>query len=174
MLHRRLIGELVRWLTCGLAATVLAAVPAGAQPNAATLRVSVRSDRDAVSGARVVVNDAESLSDRTGSVALTIAAGTAVITVTKDGYLPETATVDLAAGEQRDVSLDLRRLEEEVVVTAARTSTRLSDQPLRVEVIDREEIEEKAMMTPGNVAMLVSETSGYAFRQRGHRSARRT
>src|SRR5688500_6751379 len=48
---------------------------------------------------------------------------------------------------------------EEVVVTAARSNTRLQDQPLRVEVIDREENEEKAWMTPGSVAMLHAETS---------------
>ena len=51
-------------------------------------------------------------------------------------------------------------IKEEVVVTATRTETRLQDQPLRVEVIDREDIEEKALMTPGSVAMLLSETSG--------------
>ncbi len=47
-----------------------------------------------------------------------------------------------------------------MVVTASRSPTRLQDQPLRVEVIDREEIEEKALMTPGSVAMLVGETTG--------------
>ena len=40
------------------------------------------------------------------------------------------------------------------------SNTRLKDQALRVEVIDREEIEEKALMTPGSVAMLLGETSG--------------
>jgi outer membrane receptor for ferrienterochelin and colicins len=51
-------------------------------------------------------------------------------------------------------------IKEEVVVTATRSDTRLQDQPLRVEVIDREEIEETALMTPGSVAMLLAETSG--------------
>ena len=51
-------------------------------------------------------------------------------------------------------------LEEEVVADATRTATRLADQPLRVEVIDAEEIEEKALMTPGSVAMLLAETTG--------------
>jgi iron complex outermembrane receptor protein len=45
-------------------------------------------------------------------------------------------------------------------VSATRSETRLKDQALRVEVIDREEIEEKALMTPGSVAMLLAETSG--------------
>src|SRR5687767_10378405 len=50
--------------------------------------------------------------------------------------------------------------EESVVVTATRADRRLQDEPLRVEVIDREEIEEKALMTPGSVAMLLGETTG--------------
>src|SRR5690606_5525995 len=41
-----------------------------------------------------------------------------------------------------------------------RSDRRLQDEPLRVEVIGREEIEEKALMTPGSVAMLLAETTG--------------
>jgi outer membrane receptor for ferrienterochelin and colicins len=51
-------------------------------------------------------------------------------------------------------------IEETVVVTATRSDKRIQDEPLRVEVIDREEIEEKALMTPGSVAMLLGETTG--------------
>jgi outer membrane receptor for ferrienterochelin and colicins len=51
-------------------------------------------------------------------------------------------------------------VKETVVVSATRTDRRLQDEPLRVEVIDREEIEEKALMTPGSVAMLLGETTG--------------
>ena len=50
--------------------------------------------------------------------------------------------------------------EETVVVTATRSDRRIQDEPLRVEVIDAEEIEEKALMTPGSVAMLLGETTG--------------
>jgi iron complex outermembrane receptor protein/outer membrane receptor for ferrienterochelin and colicins len=47
-----------------------------------------------------------------------------------------------------------------IVVRATRTSRAVEDQPVRVEVINREEIEEKAIMRPGNIAMLVAETGG--------------
>lgn len=50
--------------------------------------------------------------------------------------------------------------EVEIIVQATRSRRRVQDEPLRVEVITREEIEEKALMRPGNVAMLVSETGG--------------
>lgn len=55
---------------------------------------------------------------------------------------------------------ELPEVEETVIVTATRSGRRLQDEPLRVEVIDREEIEEKVLMTPGSVAMLVGETTG--------------
>src|SRR6188508_2525098 len=51
-------------------------------------------------------------------------------------------------------------IEEEVVVTAARTGGRIDDQPTRVEVLDREEIEEKMMMTPGDIVMMLNEMGG--------------
>ena len=52
------------------------------------------------------------------------------------------------------------RIEEEVTVSAGHSDRRIQDVPLRVEVVDREEIEEKALMTPGSVAMLLGETTG--------------
>ena len=52
------------------------------------------------------------------------------------------------------------RIEEEITVSAGRSDRRIQDVPLRVEVVDREEIEEKALMTPGSVAMLLGETTG--------------
>jgi outer membrane receptor for ferrienterochelin and colicins len=51
-------------------------------------------------------------------------------------------------------------VEEEVIVTATRGKKRVQDEPLRVEVLGREEVEEKMLMTPGDIAMLLSETTG--------------
>src|SRR6188508_926754 len=51
-------------------------------------------------------------------------------------------------------------IEEEVVVTATRTGGRIDDQPTRVEVLDREEVEEKMMMTPGDIVMMLNEMGG--------------
>lgn len=51
-------------------------------------------------------------------------------------------------------------IEEVVVVTATRTDRRIEDEPLRVEVVPAEEVQEKIMMTPGDVSMLLNETNG--------------
>ncbi len=51
-------------------------------------------------------------------------------------------------------------IEEEIVVTATRTGGRLDDQPTRVEVLNREEVEEKMLMTPGDIVMMLNEMGG--------------
>ena len=49
---------------------------------------------------------------------------------------------------------------EEIIVQGTRSRRRVQDEPIRVEVITREEIEEKLLMRPGQIAMLVNETGG--------------
>jgi outer membrane receptor for ferrienterochelin and colicins len=66
------------------------------------------------------------------------------------------ANLQQDAGEPRSEIV----LEQKITVTAARTEQRIDDVPLRVEVLQQEEIEEKALMTPGDIAMLLNETSG--------------
>ena len=52
-------------------------------------------------------------------------------------------------------------VEETVTVVATtRTDKRLEDQPMRVEVLAREEIEEKMLMTPGDIVMMLNEMGG--------------
>lgn len=49
---------------------------------------------------------------------------------------------------------------EKIVVQATRSGRIADEQPIRVELINREEILEKATMRPGNISMLVAETGG--------------
>ncbi|WP_018998474.1 TonB-dependent receptor plug domain-containing protein [Hirschia maritima] len=49
---------------------------------------------------------------------------------------------------------------DKIIVQATRSGRLLQDEPMRVEVIPREEIEEKAIMRPGNIATMVNETGG--------------
>jgi len=49
---------------------------------------------------------------------------------------------------------------EEIIVTTTRRPTRIADTANRIEVIDQEELEEKVAMSPGDVVMLLNETSG--------------
>lgn len=64
-------------------------------------------------------------------------------------------TVDAQEADEHEAGEDT-----EIVVQATRTGRRVQDEPIRVDVINSEEIEEKLLMRPGNIAMLVSETPG--------------
>ena len=67
------------------------------------------------------------------------------------------------AGGQEPDQVDEPELtiEEEVTVVAStRSGRRIEDQPLRVEALDREEIEEKMLMTPGDIVMMLNEMGG--------------
>jgi outer membrane receptor for ferrienterochelin and colicins len=135
----------------------------GSRPDdvpAPTLIVEVRSEEGPVAAATVRVGGHERTTDSRGRVALSVAPGEHAIVVEAPGFLPGSVNVSVPASGPTAASVTLERLEEEVFVTATRSATRLQDQPLRVELIDQEEIEEKAMMTPGNVAMLLGETTG--------------
>jgi iron complex outermembrane receptor protein len=59
------------------------------------------------------------------------------------------------------IELQAAHAEEQVLVVAStRTDRRIEDQPTHVEVIGREEIEEKMMMTPGDIVMMLNELGG--------------
>jgi outer membrane receptor for ferrienterochelin and colicins len=141
---------------------VLAAGNALAQ-RPATLRVEIRSEEGAVRGADVIVNGATQQTDAQGVTVFTLPAGHVDIVVVKEGFAPASASVDLSPDQQQPVNLQLTRaasVEEHVTVSATRTDRGIEDQPMRVEVVDHEEIDEKAMMTPGDVVMLLNESGG--------------
>lgn len=64
------------------------------------------------------------------------------------------------AAHAQDDHVEAEEEEAEIVVQATRSGRRVQDEAIRVEVIGREEIEEKLLMTPGNISMLVAETPG--------------
>ena len=72
--------------------------------------------------------------------------------------------MQVGAGATQEVIVELEErpnVEESVTVVAStRTDTRLEDQPMRVEVLGREEIEEKMLMTPGDIVMMLNEMGG--------------
>jgi outer membrane receptor for ferrienterochelin and colicins len=142
---------------------LIVASPREAHAQNASLRIEVRSDNAAVGEASVVVNGTGHRTDAGGVLSLDLQAGPLQIVVVKDGLEPLSVTVDLRPGEARAITIDLQpqsAIEEHVTVAATRTDKRLEDQPMRVEVLGREEIEEKLMMTPGDIVMMLNEMGG--------------
>jgi iron complex outermembrane receptor protein len=128
------------------------------------VRVQVRAGQKPVDDAEVVVAGTTYRTDAAGATTITTAPGTVDITVLKSGFAATTASVQVAGGATQDVVVELQTqptVEETVTVVAStRTDKRLEDQPMRVEVLAREEIEEKMLMTPGDIVMMLNEMGG--------------
>ena len=56
-------------------------------------------------------------------------------------------------------------VEDEVIVTTTRTSRTIANTPTRVEIISGEELEEKGNMKPGDIRMLLNESTGIQTQQ---------
>jgi outer membrane receptor for ferrienterochelin and colicins len=124
---------------------------------------TVIADGAPVAGAEILVAGSTHLTDRAGHVRIAVGPGSIEITAVKDGYAPLTTTVTVGVDQQQLVTIELEKLpsvEETITVSATRTDRGLEDQPMRVEVLDADEIDEKLMMTPGDVVMMLNEMGG--------------
>ena len=113
--------------------------------------------------AEIVIGGRTYRTDDRGRVQIEVTAGPVELTVLKQGFATVTSVVTVAPGEVVPVSIELEvvpSVQEFVTVSATRTGRGLEDQPMRVEVLDREEIDEKLMMTPGDVVMMLNEMGG--------------
>jgi outer membrane receptor for ferrienterochelin and colicins len=138
----------------------LVAAWAASGPGADTLIVDVATDGRAVVQAVVRTGGEERTTDPAGRASFELTPGDYDVDIAAAGFLPVSIHTVVTAVGIAHVAVELEPLHEQVTVTSTRSATRIQDQPLRVEVIDREEIEEKALMTPGSVAMLLGETTG--------------
>jgi len=86
------------------------------------------------------------------------------LAVSAIGYTADTLSLMLSKGTTDttlSVELEPQPAElEELVVESTRSHRRVEEQPLRVEVLGREEVEEKLLMTPGDISMMLNETGG--------------
>ena len=149
-------GIVLVWVCAAFASAASAQGPA-------TLVVRVQSDDRPVAGAIVTAGVQQGATDANGRVELRVPAGEVSLTVRKDGLIDARREVTVPASGA-EVTVDLVAIpgiEEEVVVVATtRTGRRVEDQPTRVEVLGREEIEEKMLMTPGDIVMMLNEMGG--------------
>ncbi len=127
------------------------------------IHIVVRSDSGPVARAQIIIRGIATETDADGRAILYLPAGPAEITVVKEGFDPVTVSATAAIGPPQVIPIVLERqtaIEEHVTVSATRTDKRIEDQPMRVEVLDAEEIEEKQLMTPGDIVMMLNEMGG--------------
>ncbi len=139
------------------------ATNAQAQESKATLRIEVTAESNPVSGARVTINGNALQTGSDGLLSTSVPLGNVRIAVSKEGFFPATASITAGEAKEFVVRVELqpqKQVEEEIKVYATRNDVRMEDSPLHVEVLQREEIEEKMMMTPGDIVMMLNEMGG--------------
>jgi iron complex outermembrane receptor protein len=143
------------------AATVLP-ITAIAQEAVVRVRV-VRADSQPIVGVQVRLDTLRARTDEQGEARLASTAGSRLISVARIGYAPDSASIVLRPGADTTVTFVLLEQETEltgVTVSATRSERRIEDDPVRVEALDAEEVVEKLLMTPGDITMMLNETSG--------------
>lgn len=108
--------------------------------------------------------------DTTGLVIITdIPNGSQTFIISFVGFEEKTVayTFPLANAETIEIELEEgdEEHEEEVIVTATRTSRTIANTPTRTEVISGEELAEKGNMKPGDIRMLLNESTGIQTQQ---------
>ena len=138
-----------------------------------TIRLSIKSseDKQPLSGATAAIQSLHktTVADSTGLAIFTgIPNGSYTIQVSFVGLLQQSVTIQTGHSIDTTVIVLLesdKEDENEVVVTSTRTSRTISDIPTRVETISGEELTEKGNMKPGDIRMLLNESTGIQTQQ---------
>ena len=111
--------------------------------------------------------------DSTGIVFIKeIPAGKYTIKITSVGYAEKTITYDFPPDQDITIEMETEHEEEEeVVIQSTRSSRTIQDIPTRVEFVAGEELDEKANMKPGDIRMVLNESTGITTQQTSATSA---
>jgi len=137
--------------------------PAMAQSNLIA-KVTDGVSGEALAGATVLLKSTKngSLADRNGLVLIdNIPSGIQVVQTSFIGYDLRLDTVSFPLNDTLNIILFAKTDEmDEVVISSTRSSRTIKDIPTRVEFIAGEELDEKANMKPGDIRMVLSESTG--------------
>ncbi len=113
------------------------------------------------------------LADSTGSIFLIVNAQEKItITVSHIGYETTEKEISLPAQSIIEIFLEpAEEEEEEIIITSTRSTRSIRNIPTRVEFIAGEELDEKANMKPGDIRMLLTESTGIQTQQTSATSA---
>ncbi len=142
---------------------IFSAPPGRAQQPLGTLIVQVQSGSRPAEQVEIQAAGIQTVTNNRGEASLDLPAGPVEVRLQRFGLVSTTVLATAVAGTTTRIRVELESesvLAQEITVTTTRTEKRIGDEPLRVEVLDFAEVEEKTLMTPGDIAMMLNETSG--------------
>lgn len=153
-------------------AVLLFAVSAYAQ-NTYTAIIKDAKTKQAIPGVTVKVQESKigAVSDSNGMAQLiNVPNGNQVIQFSYTGFKTEKSTLLFPLKQSTAAEIYLEANEEgekleEITVSATRSTRTIANIPTRIEVISGEELEEKGNMKPGDIRMLLAESTGIQTQQ---------
>lgn len=145
---------------------LLLVAPLGAQQaDSGLVVVRVEESMGMLGGFRVQAAGRGVVTDAAGTARLFLPTGRQTIRVTRLGYLPKQASVVVVRDSTVTVTITATMGEmamelEDVRISSARIERLAGETPLRVEVVDEMEVDEKTLMSPSGIGMLLNETPG--------------
>lgn len=133
--------------------------------------VKDKEDKSVLVGATATLNGTSkgSVSDENGIIILPdVPDGLQSVSFSYLGYKSETKTFHFPLSSADAVIVYLvpeEEMLEEVLVQSTRSTRTIQDIPTRIEFMSSEELGEKASMNPGDIRMLLSESTGIATQQ---------
>jgi outer membrane receptor for ferrienterochelin and colicin len=158
-----------------VAAIFLSGIAATAQHNL-KLRIINKETGEPVAGATVSIGSLKksTVADTSGvAIVENLPSGKYIVKISSVGYeeneteaavpmITELITIEMKAEHEE---------EEEIVIESTRSSRTISDIPTRVEFVAGEELDEKANMKPGDIRMVLNESTGITTQQTSALSA---
>ena len=128
--------------------------------------------KEVLFGANAIIKGSTngSSSDQNGFLEITnIPNGSQTIIFSFIGYIEKVETFQFPLTQSEPFEILLFRSEdehlEEVIISSTRSSRTIANTPTRVEAISGEELEEKGNMKPGDIRMLLNESTGIQTQQ---------
>ncbi|MGI8597971.1 MAG: TonB-dependent receptor [Chitinophagaceae bacterium] len=128
-------------------------------------------EKEPLAGATITWKEEKKLfvSDADGLITITnIRVGKQTFLISHVGFEEKTVSFDFPLPNEDVIEILLEEHddhEEEVIVTATRISRTIANTPTRIEVISGEELAEKGNMKPGDIRMLLNESTGIQTQQ---------
>jgi outer membrane receptor for ferrienterochelin and colicins len=153
-----------------LAAQLVAFPLAAQRPDSGRVEIIIEESMGMLAGFRASSGGTSALTDAAGRARLTLPVGSQVINVTRVGFKPSSVTVVVLQNSLVSVKVtatmnDMAMQMNAVKVSATRIEKLAGETPTRVEIVDEMEVDEKTLMAPSGISMLLNETPGIRVQQ---------
>jgi len=158
-----------------LVAVILVTVFTASAQHTFKAKIINKETDEAVAKASVTIEELKrtAAADSAGVILIkNIPAGKYTIKITSIGFAERSVAYNFPPDQDVTIEMEIvEEEEEEVVIQSTRSTRTIKDIPTRVEFVAGEELDEKANMKPGDIRMVLNESTGITTQQTSATSA---